>query len=83
MFFQKKNILIKDTTRKQREEIVNESLGITEGMCDGCASGLIDMYDDYIEGRKEISEINAEFRSGYVMGGDDDKETNCSGCISK
>ncbi|MCR4590044.1 MAG: hypothetical protein K5668_04430 [Lachnospiraceae bacterium] len=28
------------------------------GSCDGCMAGLIDMYQDYIDGKKEIKEIN-------------------------
>ncbi len=56
-----KSILIKDTTREEREQIVNESIGNVYGGCDGCAVGIIDMYDDYIEGRKELREINAAF----------------------
>ena len=46
------SILIKDTTREERERIVAESLGITEGYCDGCMAGLADMYQDYIDGKR-------------------------------
>ena len=28
-------------------------------------SGLVDMYQDYIDGRKEIRDINMEFKAGY------------------
>ena len=55
------SILIKDTTREQREQIVAESIGNINGSCDGCMSGLVDMYQDYIDGKKEIREINMEF----------------------
>ena len=41
--------LIKDTTRAEREQIVAESLGNIEATCDGCMSGLAEMYQDYIE----------------------------------
>ena len=37
------SILIKDTTREQREQIVAESIGNISGACDGCMSGLADM----------------------------------------
>ncbi len=60
--------LIKNTTREQREKIVADSIGNIDGQCDGCMARLVDMYDDYIEGRKELSEINASFRRGYVHG---------------
>ena len=75
-----KSLLIKDTTEKEREQIVQESLGITQGLCDGCASGLVDMYADYILGKKELSEINASFRAGYVTG-DQDKGKAEHSCL--
>lgn len=33
----KEDILIKNTTREQREQIVNDALGIVDGLCDGCS----------------------------------------------
>ncbi len=62
------SILIKDTTREERERIVEESIGNISGLCDGCAAGLADMYQEYIEGKKEIREINMEFRARYESG---------------
>ena len=59
------SILIKDTTREERERIVAESIGNINGACDGCAAGLADMYQDYIDGIKEIRDINMEFRAHY------------------
>ena len=55
------SILIKDTTREEREQIVVDSIGNINGLCDGCASGIAEMYQDYIDGRKEIRDINREF----------------------
>ena len=73
-----KSILIKDTTREEREQIVNESIGNIAGSCDGCAAGILDMYDDYIEGRKELKEINAAFRANYQSGyGEDETRSSC------
>ena len=43
-----KSILIKNTTREERERIVAESIGNIDGACDGCAAGLAEMYQDYI-----------------------------------
>ena len=60
-----KSLLIKDTTRKEREQIVADSIGNIEGACDGCAAGLAEMYQDYIDGKREIRDINMEFRPGY------------------
>ena len=42
--------LIKDTTKEEREQIVAESLGYMEANCDGCTSGLAEMYQAYIDG---------------------------------
>ena len=55
------SILIKDTTREEREQIVAEYIGNINGACDGCAAGLAEMYQDYIDGKKEIRDINMEF----------------------
>ena len=60
--------LIKDTTKEERIKIVQESLGNIEANCDGCMAGLAEMYEDYIEGRKEIRDINMEFNARYVKG---------------
>ena len=54
-------ILIGETSREEREKIVSDALGNTDGLCDGCACGITKMYDDYIEGRKELSEIHQAF----------------------
>lgn len=62
------SILIADTTREEREEIVADSIGNIDGLCDGCSPGLIRMYQDYIEGRRELREINMEFHAKYTMG---------------
>ena len=62
------SIRIADTTREEREQIVAESIGNISGLCDGCSPGIIEMYQDYIDGWKELREINAEFRAGYMSG---------------
>ena len=36
--------LIKDTTKEERQRIVDESLGNVSGICDGCMAGLAEMY---------------------------------------
>ena len=63
-----KSIRIADTTREERERIVAESIGNIDGACDGCSPGLIKMYQDYIEGRKELREVNMEFNARYTSG---------------
>ena len=63
---QMKSLLIKDTSREERERIVAESVGSIDGLCDGCSPGLLRMYEDYIEGRRELREINMEFHARYM-----------------
>ena len=67
------SILIKDTTREERIRIVNQSLqvcGQTCEFCNGCdnlGGGLVDSYfQPYIDGEKEISELNAAYHRGLV-----------------
>lgn len=72
------SILIKDTTREEREKIVAESIGYIDGSCDGCMSGLVEMYQDYIDGKKEIRDINMEFKAHYESGDDGPSRSSCS-----
>ena len=72
-----KSILIKDTTKEEREQIVAESIGNVNGSCDGCSVGLAEMYQDYIDGKKEIRDINMEFRAGYVSGIEGPEKAEC------
>ena len=60
--------LIAETTREEREKIVAESLGNIEANCDGCMAGLAEMYQEYIDGKKELRQINMEFNARYVKG---------------
>ena len=69
--------LSSETTREEREKIVAESLGNIDANCDGCMAGLAEMYQDYIEGRKELRQINMEFRAGYVKA---DNRPDRGGC---
>ena len=67
------SILIKDTTKEEREEIILRSLDCGGG-CENCSSCWLGggspwgMYQDYIDGKKEVSEINEEYRARYVHG---------------
>ncbi len=71
------SIRIADTTREEREEIVAESIGNISGLCDGCSPGIIEMYQDYIDGRRELREINAEFQARYVSGTNKPDRSGC------
>ena len=68
-----RSILIRDTTRDQREQIVRQGLAACGSRCEGCngcdnlGGGRVDViYQPYIDGEKELSEINAEYRRGLV-----------------
>ena len=61
-------ILISETTKEERLQIVEEAIGNIIGSCDGCMAGLAEMYEDYIDGKREIRDINMEFRAGYISG---------------
>ena len=71
--------LISETTKEEREKIVAESLGNIEANCDGCMSGLAEMYQDYIDGKKELREINMAFNTRYVKGDDMPTREGCRG----
>ena len=62
------DILKDGKSKEEREQIVAESLGYMEANCDGCSSGLAEMYQAYIDGKKELRDINMEFHAGYVSG---------------
>jgi hypothetical protein len=69
--------LISETTKEEREQIVKDSLGNIEANCDGCMAGLAEMYQDYIDGKKELRDINMEFNARYIK---DDDMPGRSGC---
>ena len=69
-----KSILIKDTTKEERIQIVKQSLyacGTECEFCSGCdnkGGGNIDkIYEPYINGEKEIAEINREYNSKRLI----------------
>jgi hypothetical protein len=66
-------LLIKNTTKAQREQIVRDSLACGAGSCENCsacgvygAGDPFDMYQPYIDGQKEIDDINREFNAKYL-----------------
>ena len=73
-----KSTLICDTTREEREQLVEECIGSLAGACDGCMPGLAEMYQDYIDGKKELREINREFSARYVKGGEGPETSGCA-----
>ena len=55
-----KSNLIKDTTKEERIALIKQWIPDDDGMQD-CDMDLWDIYADYINGTKEIAEINAAF----------------------
>ena len=49
-----------------------------DGLCDGCSPGLLKMYQDYIDGKRELREINAEFRASYMSGAAGPDRAGCA-----
>jgi hypothetical protein len=70
--------LISETTKEEREQIVRDSLGSIDANCDGCMAGIADMYQDYIDGKRELREINMAFQARYVK--DDDMDGRTGSC---
>lgn len=64
------SILIKDTTREEREQIIRASLDCGGG-CENCSSCWLgggspwDIYQDYIDGKREIRDINMSYMQQY------------------
>ena len=59
-----KSTLIKDTTKSERIQIVKQ-WEETEG-CESSGIDLMEFFRDYIDGIKEIAEVNAEFQAKYL-----------------
>lgn len=59
-----KSTLIKDTTKSERIQIIKEWEEV-EG-CESSGIDLMEFFRDYIDGIKEIVEVNAEFNAKYL-----------------
>lgn len=70
------SILIKDTTREQREQIVRDSLGDEYSTGCGFEDCGID-YQLYIDGKKELRELNMEADCGFEVAHPEEKQTGC------
>ena len=71
------SILIKDTTREQREQIVRESLGDEYDVGCGYESTGIN-YQLYIDGIKELRELNMEANCGFEVAHPEEKKSGCN-----
>ena len=67
-----KSILIKDTTREERVRIIRGSLDCGAGGCENCSScwlgggSVDDIYQDYIDGKRELADINREYSERFA-----------------
>ena len=59
-----KSTLIKDTTKEERIALIREWVPVEDGLED-CEIDLWEMYRDYINGEREIAEINAAFAAEF------------------
>ena len=57
--------LIKDTTKEERIALIKSWIPDDDGLND-CEIDLWDMYAYYINGIREISEINMDFTPEYI-----------------
>lgn len=72
-----RSVLVKDTTREERAEIVRRGLSFCgDGSCEQCSGcsmgvGSIDaMYQPYIDGRLELAEVNMlHAATTFTLGG--------------
>lgn len=71
------SILIKDTTRAQREKIVLEALGDDYDVGCGYESTGIN-YDLYIEGKKELRDLNMEANCGFEVAHPEEQKSGCA-----
>lgn len=60
-----KSTKIADTTKKERIELIKSWQEPEDGLEDS-GMDLFDMYHDYIEGIREIKEINASMTINYI-----------------
>lgn len=74
-----KSILIKDTTREEREKIVKESLGNDYEVGCGFDDTGID-YQQYIDGKKELRQLNEEARCGFIKAHPDPLDNISQSC---
>lgn len=61
-----KSYLIKDTTKEERIALIREWLPADDGLDDSDGMDLWDIYADYINGTREIAEINASSVTEFV-----------------
>lgn len=77
-----KSYLIKDTTIHQRIELLKQ-WEEADG-CENSGMDLMEFYKDYIDGKREIKDINAAYSARYVSEiQDDDNGMSCGMGLSR
>lgn len=71
------SILIKDTTKEERQRIVAEALGDDYSIGCGFEGTGID-YQLYIDGKKELRDLNMEAECGFERAFPDEEPHSCS-----
>jgi len=67
------NYLIKDTTKEERKLIVNKALSISLTGANIPSKEVLELAKEYIDGKKEISEIQKIIIEKYSNKGDNDE----------
>jgi len=73
-----KSVLIQDTTREEREQLVKDSLEYSGIGCE--ASDGFDFYLPYIEGEIELRDLNMRY-CPHIVKGDADRDTGRTSCV--
>ncbi|MCR5526536.1 MAG: hypothetical protein K6F39_04050 [Lachnospiraceae bacterium] len=73
-----KSTLIKDTTVAERIALIKE--WEEADACETCGIDLMDYFKDYIDGKKEISQINMEYNANYQAEMPEDEGSVRQGC---
>jgi hypothetical protein len=61
----KTSVLIKDTTKEQRKKIVEDGLALTTLDAPRPSDDVLKLYDEYIEGRIELAEVEKNVLERY------------------
>ncbi len=72
-----KSNLIKDTTKEERIALIREWVPDEDGLEDDGGIDLWEMYRDYIDGKREIAEINMSFNAGFYEEEDLESAPGC------
>lgn len=65
--------LIKDTTEEERRLIVNKALSISLSGTDKPSKEVLELAKEYIDGKKELEEIQKIVLGKYGLGGKDER----------